>query len=239
MKTIGILGGMGPEATADLYISVIRIFQKECGAKYDSDFPPFFMYSLPIPDVVEGTENEKATIALLKMGVKKLESIGVDFIAIACNTVQCYLDELRAAVSIPILSIPLETMREIKKKEYKNVGLLATKTTVNKKLFDREATKIGITICNPDKEQQKTVTTMIMDTLAGKNKKENKEKLKKITAELEERGAEAIILGCTDLPIILKQEDVDIELFNTTDILARAIVRECQQNIFKEKEDRR
>src|SRR3989339_318028 len=95
-RKIGILGGMGPEATADLYLEIIRIFQQELGAKYDDEFPQIFINSLPLPDVVEQNFSEAQVIYLLKEGVKKLEQAGADFIVIACNTVHVFLCQMRS-----------------------------------------------------------------------------------------------------------------------------------------------
>ena len=93
-KTVGILGGMGPEATASLYLEIVKIFQKKFNAKYDKDFPPFFIYSSPIPDVVENQFNEEILIKLLQEGAKKIESAGANFMVVACNTVQKYLPKI-------------------------------------------------------------------------------------------------------------------------------------------------
>ena len=87
-KKIGILGGMGPEATADLYMKIVKYFQKNYGARYDKDFPEFFINSVPIPDVVESMENEKNVLFMLLSATKLLQKDGCDFIVIACNSVQ-------------------------------------------------------------------------------------------------------------------------------------------------------
>ena len=118
-KKIGILGGMGPEATAELYLKIIKIFQDKFGAKYDSDYPEIMIYNLPLPDVVEKIDQSSKIKEMLVKGVQKLESWGVDFIAIPCNTVNFFLPEMRTAVSIPILSILEETAKEVNKLELK------------------------------------------------------------------------------------------------------------------------
>ena len=87
MKTIGIIGGMGPEATALFYKKIIRIFQNYYSAKYDSDYPKIIIYNVPIPDVVENCTQEEIIKSMLISASKKLESIGADYIVIPCNTV--------------------------------------------------------------------------------------------------------------------------------------------------------
>ena len=230
MKTIGILGGMGPEATADLYMQIVKIFQSKYNAKYDADFPPFVIYSLPLPDVVEispAKEKEVAEreiVAYLTNGVQRLQAGGADFIAIACNTVQCYLQEMRSAVSIPILSVATETASKLKQEGYTKVGVLGTNKTINSGLFERECISRNIELIIPSKEQQPIVTEVIMNILAGKANENDKQKLKTIVQTLAEKGAEAIILGCTDLPLLMKQEDFPLPLIDTTNVMAQAVV---------------
>ena len=231
MKTIGILGGMGPEATAELYLDVVRIFQQEYNARYDADFPPFFIFSLPIPDVVESLEDEELLVSLLQYGVKKLEQSGADFIVIACNSVQVYLSQMQQAVKIPILSIPRLVAQEAANKNYQKVGLLATETTLKNKLFEKEMTNKEIFI--PDEDEQREVTAAIMNILSGCKSNLDQERLKKIIAKMKLNGAEAVILGCTELPLLVPENDSSLPLLNTLKILARAAVKECRQNIYK------
>lgn len=225
-RTIGILGGMGPEATASLYLEIIKIFQKRFQAKYDDDFPPFFIYSLPIPDVVEKQVDEEMLVKLLQEGAKQVEKSGADFMVIACNTVQKYLPQIREAVKVEVLSIPEETVILAKRKNYKKVGLLATESTVKSQIYEKESKLLGLEIIYPNKNQRKEITSVIMNILSGNKSLSDKVKLTEICLDLQKNGAEAIILGCTDLPLILQQEDCKLELLDTTKILAQACVRE-------------
>src|SRR3989338_835754 len=123
-KVIGILGGMGPEATACLYLKIIKIFQERYGAKYDADFPKIFICNLPLPDVVETADTSNRVRDCLVKAVQELASVGVDFIAIPCNTVSYFQREVREAVSIPVLSLPEEVAKVVRSKRFKKVGLL-------------------------------------------------------------------------------------------------------------------
>ena len=218
-KTIGIIGGMGPEGTADLYMKIVRYCQKNFGAKYDNDFPPIIIYSVPIPDVVESLENEKITLSMLSEAAKTLEDDGCDFLVIACNTVQFLLEDIRKSVKIPIIGIAEVNANYAKKEGYKKVGILGTEVTVNK-VYDQELQEIGIKLVKPTNEDQKKLTQVIMAQLAGKATKKEKEKLKEVIKNLNTRGAEAILIACTDLPPVIKQEDVDIHLIDCTQIYA-------------------
>lgn len=219
-KTIGILGGMGAEATVDLYMGIWKYYQNNFGAKYDNDFPPVIIYSVPIPDVVENLENEQVTLEMLQSTAKTLEKSDCDFIVIACNTVQFLLDKIRQAVTIPIVGIAEVNAKYLRGKGIRKVGILSTKTTVEKQVYDRALTNIGISLIKPNEEDQKVVTDVIMSQLAGKASSAETNKLKIVSDNLKSQGAEAVLLACTDLPLIISQRDTDVPLINCTEIYA-------------------
>ncbi|MCH8067529.1 MAG: amino acid racemase [Nanoarchaeota archaeon] len=220
-KSIGILGGMGPEATSELYMRIVRFLQEK-GAKYDADFPPIYVYSLPLPDVVENVESEDVVVSMLVGAVKKLENFGVSFIAIPCNSVFSYFEQMQNAVSVPIINIMDETAKKANEKRYKKVGLLGTKLTIKQKLFEKSLENYNIGVLNPTMMQQEDITKIIMNILSGKKLAEDKSKLKSIIKYLQGEGAEAVILGCTELPLILSQSDADIELLDTIGVIAKS-----------------
>jgi len=210
---------MGPEATADLYLRIIRIFQKEYGAVLDSDFPEIIILNLPIPDIVDNLVEETTIKTMLIEGVKKLQKAGSDFIAIPCNTVMDYLPEMQKAVKIPILNIIQETIDEIKSKNLKKIGLLATETTIRKKLYQKVLNPVKIEVLN--QKNQKKTTKIIMNILSGDKNKIDKTLLNTYIDELINKGAEKVILGCTELPLLINNNKKTID---TLDILARAVV---------------
>ncbi len=214
---------MGPEATAELYLKIIRILQEDYGAKYDSDYPEIFIYNLPIPDVVDNPKELNNIRNILIQGVKKLES-QADFIAIPCNTVNYFLEDMRKAVSIPILSIPEETGKYIKKIGLKKVGLLATELTINKNVYANVINNIEI--INPTLNQQKILTKIIMNILSGNKTNEDKKLTQKIINDFKSQGAEKVILGCTDLPLLINS----IDTIDTIGVLARSVVNNLFEN---------
>ncbi len=224
-KTIGILGGMGPEATVDLYRRIVEICQTKYRAKFDSDYPQIIINSIPLPDVV-CVEKMNGIYPFLSNGIRTLESAGVDFIAIACNTVQFLVPSLRKEVAIPIIGIPEETLEIAKIYGVKKIGLLATKNTVKMKAFEKEAGKVGINILIPDADQQDVITSVIINILSGNKLQQDKLALKQIIEKLESRGAEAVIVGCTELPLIINNNDSKVLLLDTTEVLAQACIRE-------------
>ncbi len=224
-KIIGVLGGMGPESTAIFYHTLIQQCQKQYGAQYDDDYPEIFIYNLPIPDVVEGLTRPKETLAMLIKGAKKIESIGVDFMVMPCNTAHYFYPDMAKSISMPFICIFLATAKKIKSKGYKKVGFLATETTIKYKSYDKDFEKNGITLILPDQNDQEKLTKIIMNILAGRKLDADKEALKQIIGSLKTKGAKAIVLACTDLPILLKQKDVEIEVFDTVEILAEATIQ--------------
>ncbi len=226
MKKIGIIGGMGPEGTADLYMKIVRYYQDNFGAKYDKDFPPMMIYSVPIPDLVENLENEKITLDMLSEAVKTLENVGCDFLVIACNTVQFLLDDLRESVKIPILGIAEISARFVSNKSYKKVGILGTEATISqKKVYEKDFQEIGVELIKPMKDDQEELTRIIMNQLAGETTKKEKDNLKTIIENLETRGTEAVLIACTDLPPIINQEDFDIPIIDCTQVYADEAAR--------------
>ena len=137
-KTIGILGGMGPEASANLYSKMIKYTQHEYGAVQDSDYPPIIIYSMPLLGFDEtGIVDQDSVKMQLIEGVRKLENAGCDLIIIGCNTVHIFFDEMQAAVNIPILNIVEETKKKVVDFGCKKVGLFASESTSKTKLYQK------------------------------------------------------------------------------------------------------
>ena len=224
-KTIGILGGMGPEATAATYQEIIRLFQEKYNAKYDSDFPEIVVVSKPIPDVVENLENPEQTVRMLLQGIEQLKIAGADFAIIACNTVQIFIEELRQKTNLQILSIPEEVAKVLKTN---NVALLATEATINARIFDKELQRKNIVLTKPDQKQQGALTKIIMNILNGNKSEDDRAELVFMIDQLKCQGAEAVILGCTDLPLLVSQEDISMPVIDTIKVSAAAAVREAQ-----------
>lgn len=222
MKKIGILGGMGPESTIQFYQYLVNECQTRFHAQKDDDYPEIFIYNLPIPNVVQSFQEPQKIINMLQAGVQLLEKVGSDFIVIPCNTVHYFYDSMQQAVKIPIINIVTQTVVQIKSKNISCAGLLATSTTVQMKLYQSALEKNNIAYIIP--ENQEEVTAIIENILAGKKLDEDKRKLKKTIQSMQEKGAQAVILGCTDLPLLLTSDDTKMPLFDSLKILARATI---------------
>lgn len=220
MKTIGILGGMGPEATAQLYLRIIRIFQTRFGARDDADFPSIFICNLPLPDVVGNIDTSTMVRDCLVLAAKKLKSVGCDFIAVPCNTISYFLQDIRSSVLIPVLSIPEEVALILSGRSLQKVGVLGTAMTIRTNLYEIALPELEMVV--PNSEEVDTLTSIILNVLSGKKTKEDETVLLTLIESLKSRGAETIILGCTELPLLISGKD---DVIDTLDVLAEAVVK--------------
>jgi len=223
-KIIGILGGMGPEATIDLYSKIIKLTV----AKKDQEHLRIIIDNNPkIPDrslaILKG---KTSPLSILQKTAKNLEKAGVDFIILPCNTAHYYISSLKSVLNVPVLNMIEETAKEINtlKPKIKKVGLLATDGTIKTKLYLQALEKYSIKIILPEDEDQKKVMLSIYNLKAGKLTKENKKSIVKVANGLICLGAEAIITGCTEIPILLENEKLFVPKIDPTLILAKASI---------------
>jgi len=219
-RKVGIIGGMGPEATAEMYRRIIKAFQRRYGAVYDSDYPEMVIVNLPIPDVVEREGYSSAVKDMLVETASKLKEYGVDFIAIPCNTVSVFSETIRKVVGIEVIDIVEEVAKEVKNEALTCVGLLATENTIRARLYQRALE--GVRLIVPTREEQRRVTEIILSILSGRKRRRDREYLYKLSAKMKERGAEKVIVGCTDLSLIVGRGGFFIDSLN---VLVESVVR--------------
>jgi len=229
-KTIGILGGMGPEATAYMYSLII----KHTLAEKDQDHIRIFIYSNPeIPPRTEAfLQKGPSPVPFLIEGIRKLKDAGVDFVLMPCVTAHYFLPEVLTQIDVPFLNLLDESLSWTQKNipELKKVGLISSTGTQISKLFHDKFGQAGIEVIAPEGEEQQAVMEAIFGAggikagfTAGPSKK-----LIVIAAEkLIAKGAEAIIAGCTELPLVFKAEDIFVPLIEPMDILARKSILEA------------
>jgi len=225
MKTVGIIGGLGPETTAKFYLEVIRL----CLAKDQFQRPPILIWSVPLPYQIEKetiiqTKSEERNIPYLVEAAKKLEKSGADFLVMPCNTLHLFIEEIRKAVSIPVLSIIEETVNFLKNKNVKRVGLLATSITINHNLYSRKLSENGIKEIIPDQKEQINLNQIIHRIVMNRYSDKDKKTLDDIIDNFSKKGLKIIILACTDLQILVSNHS-DIEIYDTMEILAEATVQ--------------
>ncbi len=226
-KTIGILGGMGPAASASMVQRILAYCQQHFHAVQDTDYPPILLYSMALEGFDESgiVDKEKVLLQLIQ-GVKVLEQGGSSLIVIACNTVHLFLNELRKEVSIPILNIVEETIKRAKDLKVEKVALLASQTTLQQQLYHLLLDKENIFCSFPAGTHYQDITDLILDVMSGSIQQQHKKKVVSIMHDISE-GADAIILGCTELPLAISQQDAkeNIMILDSLQILAEEAVK--------------
>lgn len=225
MKTIGFIGGMSWQSSAECYRIINETVKEKLGGLHSAKI---IMYSIDFKELEKFQREGKwgeATNLIIKVA-KKLETAGADFILICSVTGHEGAENVEANINIPLLDIVDTTATEIISKGLKKVGLLGTKFTM-KKDFCKGCliNKFGLDVIIPDANERELVHNVIYNELClGEIKESSKIQFKKIIEKLISRGAQGIILGCTEIGLLIKQEDSDVPLFDTTIIHAKAAV---------------
>jgi len=215
-KTIGILGGMTPESTTVYYEHIIRTYQKRFG---DYGFPEIIIYSVSFQSYEDWMISGQwdAIAQGLTNAMMSLSKAGADFGVIATNTMHKVFHHIQANVPIPLLSIIDVTAKAIQEKGMKSIGLLGTRFTMTEPFYREGLSAFGIETLIPNEEDRKTVDEIIFHELGrGEIREESREKYVRIVQRLHKQGAEGVILGCTEIPLLISEKDCDIPLFNTT-----------------------
>lgn len=223
---IGVLGGMGPAATADFYQKIIRATP----AKTDQDHLKVLIFSNPhVPDRTAAIRGEGPDpLPVLVASAEVLVQGGADFITIPCVTAHYYYEALQRAVSIPILHLIGETVTAVLSDHpgIRRLGLLATTGTLEGRLFEPYFEPRGFTLVTPEPSLQ---ASAVMEAIYAVKHGEPRERpcrlIREAAEHLRRRGAEAIIAGCTEVPLILQDGDVAVPVIDPTWILAQAAVR--------------
>ncbi len=222
-KTLGILGGMGPMATVHFY----ELITSHTLAGKDSEHLNIVLTSrASTPDRTDFILGRSTVSPAPSMceDAKKLEAAGADIIAIPCNTAHYFHSDIAGAVSVPVLNIVLETARHCKNRGFSKVGILATEATVKTGAYDRALAELGIGCVTPDEELQALVTSVIYDYVkAGRDGGDRV--FMEIANEMFALGCDALILGCTELPLAAPENDP--RLVDSLETLAYASVTAC------------
>jgi len=230
MKKIGILGGMAPESTVEYY-RVITTLCRQRGMGYR--YPVIIVYSLNFQEFISLVEsgNLPEVIDLLCEAIDSLSHAGADFALMASNTPHMVFKEVAARSPIPLLSIVEETGKTAKTSGFTRVGLFGTRFTMQADFYSNVlSTKYGIAVVTPEKSDQDYIHHKIMAELVnGYIVEETRQELSRITRTMVDReGIEALVLGCTELPLILSEEAAGIPLLDTTRIHAEAALNFAQ-----------
>lgn len=229
MKKIGIIGGLGPEATVDYYNQIINAFKNETE---EFNYPEIIVYSVNMGEflgMIKAKKHDDATDYLLER-VKNLNSAGADFAAISANTPHLLFDRLKEQSPLPLISIVEATCIESVKKGYKNIGLFGTGFTMEASFYSEVFKKQNINIVMPDREDKELINYKLFSEIElGIFKDETRQVLINIIDKMfQEQHIDSLILGCTEFPLILKESSyAGIPMLNTTKIHVDAIVDYC------------
>lgn len=217
-KIIGIIGGMGPQASIRFYELLIRISEEKYGARKNEDYPHILLSNLPVPDLIDNDKHRKKAVGMLKKEMAKLSRAGADFLVVACNTMHHYLSE--AETKVPVLSMVESVCERISEHGYTYVGVLGTPSTIRSGLYTAPLHEKGIGTFVPSSPDILQLGKIIKSIIAGAYGRDEQKALHLLLQKQIESGVQAIILGCTELPLVLSSEHAPVALFDSLHILA-------------------
>jgi aspartate racemase len=224
MKTIGLIGGLSWESSKEYYRIINETVNERLGGLHSAKC---ILYSLDFAEIRETQHRgEHELTKILVDAARRLEAAGADIVLVCANTMHKFVPEIQQGIHVPVLHIADATAEKVREKGLKKVGLLGTKMTMEEEFYKgRMRERFGIDVLVPDKDDRDFIDTVIFDELCvGKMNASSKERFKEIIGKLAENGAEGIILGCTEIPLLLKQEDVNVPIFDTTELHPRAAI---------------
>ncbi|UOQ83603.1 aspartate/glutamate racemase family protein [Gracilibacillus salinarum] len=220
MKKAGIVGGLGPESTVDYYQTFIAKYQDKLNSK--QVLPELFINSINMYNIFACISENRLNDLTEYVGeaVQKLEAIGADFIVISANTPHIVFEEVSQLTKVPMISIVEATYEKAAEQGLKKVGLLGTKFTMEHDFFKKPFLENGKEIVVPSEQDQLFLHEKIVEELENGivNPETKQSFLAIIQKMIAEEHIDSLILGCTELPMILKEGDVDLALLNTTEI---------------------
>ena len=226
MRTVGIIGGLGPETTSEFYLDIVFSCQK-----IDKNHrPSIIIASVPLPYAIEEDAISKnigieRCLPFLINEAKRLEKAGADFIVMPCNSLHVFIEDIRNSVNIPVLSIVEETVRFLKKEKLEKVGIISTSATIKNKLYENAFKENNIAYETPDDLQQAKLGKFILNLVTGQQNNKDREELIKIVNDFKHKGVDCVILACTDLQLLIPQHPT-LKIFDTMKILADVTVQE-------------
>jgi aspartate racemase len=225
MKTIGLIGGMSWESSAEYYRIINQEARKKLGGIHSAECLMHSVDFAPVEEMQRNGEWEKASEMMVSIA-GKLKLAGADFIVICTNTMHKLADEVEQKVGIPLLHIADAAAEEIKKRSMKRVGLLGTRFTMEEDFYTKRLSeKHGIETIIPPEKDRIIVNAVIYDELClGVRKDSSREAYKRIISELSSEGAQGAILGCTEIGLLISENDCELPLFDTSIIHAKAAV---------------
>lgn len=231
-RRLGVIGGLGPIATAYFYELIIRMTK----AGKDQEHIEMMIYSKPsIPDRTDfilKKSKDSPVPHMIEIG-KALAGMGADYIAIPCITAHYFHEELSKGINVPIIHIVKETVEHLKMKGVSCAGIMATEGTIHSRLLQQELEQYGIKALIPSAKRQKDVTSLIYENVKA-NLPVDMNKFRKISEELRSEGAQVIILGCTELSLIKRDYNIGPGYIDAMEVLAMRSIQLCEADLKNE-----
>ena len=227
MKTIGLLGGMSWESTAHYYRLINEATRKSLGGLHSA---PIAMFSVDFQEIeaLQHAGDWDATAEILSRKATQVEAAGAELLLICTNTMHIVADQIAAAINIPLLNIADATATVIRESGITAVGLLGTKFTMEQEFYRGRLVGHGLDVIVPPEQDRDVVHRVIYEELCrGEIKDESRAEFLRIIDDLQQQGAEAVIEGCTEIGLLVKQEHTKVPLFDTTSIHAQQAVVEA------------
>ncbi|MBB4803251.1 aspartate racemase [Flavobacterium nitrogenifigens] len=225
MKKIGLIGGISWVSTSDYYTLINKGINDKLGGL---NFSECLIYSFNYAEIKKNNDNNDwdSTFKMLLKAAEVLKSGGAEAIVLCANTMHLIADKLQNAIGLPLIHIAEETAVEIQKKQLKKVGLLGTKFTMELDFFKDKLTEKGIETIIPTSQEDKDFIhyTIFEELGRGIVTEETKKRYLEIANGLIQNGAEGIILGCTEIPLVIKEGDLSVPIFDTTLIHTQAAI---------------
>lgn len=224
MKTIGLIGGTGWVSTLEYYRLINEETNKQLGGH---NAARCILYSFNYADINECNlrEDHEGVYNFVLDAAIKLKNASADCLVLCANTLHQYADRLVEEVKLPIIHIADATAVEIKKQGLSTIGLLGTKFTMEMDFYTKKLSEAGLSSVVPEKSERLFIHNTIMNELIKEIfKPESKKRFLDIINDLEQKGAQGIVLGCTEIPLLIKQSDTNLPVFNTLEIHAKAAV---------------
>lgn len=224
---IGILAGMGPRSTAPFVDLIIDECQSQYGAKYDDEFPSMFIYSLPTPFYIDRPIDHELMKDTIIEGLQKLESTGVDFIAMPCNSAHIYFRELENSINIPLLNIVTETVKQLPA-VLQRVTLFSTSLTLESNIYQKGIIDKGHEFIFKTEWQVK-INKLIQKIKLDKENLENVHLWNELIEDAKKESVESIVIACTDLNVVLEKAHTQINIVDSSKCLAKSVVSKYLQ----------
>jgi aspartate racemase len=225
MKTIGLLGGMSWESSLEYYRLLNQLVRERLGGSHSAKVAMVSLDFAAIEQLqMEGDWEGAARIMIAS--ARQIEAAGADLLLICTNTMHLMAEEVQAAIQIPLLHIADATAQAVISQGVQKVGLLGTSFTMEKDFYrGRLEKEHGLEVLVPDQDGRELVHRVIYDELVlGSIREESRKAYRQVIQSLVDRGAQGIILGCTEIGLLIKQPDLSLPVFDTTEIHARAAV---------------